>query len=255
MSDSYVGKVQGTPALTSGQMNHLNLDSTGNLLVNVAQGSFSTTTGAQYNATPPTLSSGQTGPLQCDQNGKMLIAGTINATSAATYNSAAQSFANGTSNPLQADSKGALLVNNGASLSTPLRIDPVGTTTQPISGSVSVSPTTTGGLATAKLISAASTNATVVKASAGQVYNVQAFNVAASARFLKLYNKATAPTVGTDTPIATWLVPANGSGFVIEISSGLACSAGIAFALTGGMADTDATAIAASDVVVNFQFK
>jgi hypothetical protein len=155
-------------------------------------------------------------------------------------------------------------------LGTPLRVDPVGTTTQPVSvsGSVTVAthavtqsgtwviqPTTSGGLSGAKLVSAATTNATSVKNSAGQLYNVQAFNTNASARYLKLYNKASAPTVGTDTPVATWLIPPGASGFVIEIANGLAFALGIAFAITVGMADNDATAIGAGDVVVNLQYK
>ncbi len=118
-------------------------------------------------------------------------------------------------------------------------------------------PTTAGGLTTTKLISAASTNATSVKTSAGQVYNIQAFNTNASARFLKLYNKASSPTVGTDTPVNTFLVPGNatGSGIVVEVSNGIAFATGIAFAITGAIADSDTTAIGASDCVVNIQYK
>ncbi len=51
-------------------------------------------------------------------------------------------------------------------------------------------------------VSTADTNATSVKASAGTHYGVQAGNVNAAARYLKLYDKATAPTVvGTDVPV------------------------------------------------------
>ena len=117
-------------------------------------------------------------------------------------------------------------------------------------------PATSGGLTGTHLVSAATTNATSVKTSAGQVFNIQGFNVnTSSPRYLKIYNKASAPTVGTDTPIAVYLIPPNYSGVVCEISNGLACSTGIAFAITGGIADTDATAIAASEVVINLQYK
>jgi hypothetical protein len=140
--DSYVARVQGTPSLTEGEMNHLNIDENGNLLCNIAQGSFAVSTGAQYNVTPPVLADGQTGPLQCDVNGKMLISGSINATSAATYNSSPPTYSSGTSNPLQADVNGNLkvnLTNNGlGALASPVRTDPTGTTTQPVSGTVSV---------------------------------------------------------------------------------------------------------------------
>ena len=132
--------------------------------------------------------------------------------------------------------------------------------TQPVSVAATVTtssvPAASGGLSTTKLLSAATTNAASVKTSAGQVYNIQAFNTnAASPRYLKLYNKASAPTVGTDTPIKTILIPANGSGVVIEISNGLACSTGIAFAITGGVADSDTTAIGANEVIVNIDWK
>jgi hypothetical protein len=118
-------------------------------------------------------------------------------------------------------------------------------------------PAASGGLTASKLISAASTNATSVKASAGQLYNVQAFNTNAAARFLKIYNKASAPTVGTDTPVAVYLLPgaSAGAGCVIEISNGLALGSGLAFALTTGIADSDTGAVGANEVVVNLQYK
>jgi hypothetical protein len=120
-----------------------------------------------------------------------------------------------------------------------------------------LNPATSGGLSTTKLISAASTNATSLKASAGQIYNVQAFNLNAAPRYLKVYNKASAPTVGTDTPVNVWMIPGNttGAGFVLEISNGVAFATGIAYAITGGITDADTTAIGANEVVVNIQYK
>lgn len=121
---------------------------------------------------------------------------------------------------------------------------------------VSLATTTGGGDTVVKVISAATTNATSVKASGGQVYSVSAFNTnASSPRYLKMYNKLSAPTVGTDTPVAVYLIPAGGSPLVIESTNGHAYNVGIAFAITGGMADTDTTAIAASEVVVNIGYK
>ena len=123
-------------------------------------------------------------------------------------------------------------------------------------GAVSLAPRTTGGLTVARTISAASTNATSVKASAGQVYGIQAYNLNASPRYLKLYNKASAPTVGSETPVATYLIPGNtaGAGFVITTPNGMAYSTGIAFALTTGIADADTGAVAANEIVVNINY-
>lgn len=126
--------------------------------------------------------------------------------------------------------------------------------TQPVSIAATVktqqTPGTTGGYSTSRLLSAATTNATSVKASAGQVYGFYLFNSAAYTVFLKLYNKASAPTVGTDTPFMTIPVPAGG-GAVADWDGGIAMSTGIAFAITKLIADSDVTAVAANDLAVN----
>lgn len=107
-----------------------------------------------------------------------------------------------------------------------------------------------------KLVSASSTNATSLKGSAGEIGYLAAFNLNAAARYLKLYNKASAPTVGTDTPVHTLLLPGNtaGAGFVLPIVGGISFSTGIAFALTTGIADSDTGAVAANEIVVNIGY-
>lgn len=116
---------------------------------------------------------------------------------------------------------------------------------------------TSGGLTMSKTISAASTNATSVKGSAGQLYSVQVFNTNAAARYLKLFNKATAPTVGSDTPVKVFTIPGNasGSGVVINWDKGLAFGTGIAFALTTGAPDSDTGSVALNEIVVNLDYK
>lgn len=129
--------------------------------------------------------------------------------------------------------------------------------TQPVSGTVSANPAaaTSGGATPYHLISAASTNATSVKASAGVVYAISAFNTNASARFLKLYDGATAPTVGTTPVVLTLLIPPSNGGFTLPVPVGIQFSSGIALAVTGGIADSDNTAIGAADVVVDLIYK
>lgn len=104
----------------------------------------------------------------------------------------------------------------------------------------------------ARLLSAASTNATSLKASAGQIGFIYAVNLNAAVRYLKLYNKASAPTVGTDTPIATLPIPASttGAGFMISIPGGVNFTTGIAYALTTGVADADTGAVAANEIIL-----
>jgi len=106
----------------------------------------------------------------------------------------------------------------------------------------------------ARLLSAAaSTNATVVKATPGNLFTIVGVNVNASARYLKIYNKATSPTVGTDTPVATLYLPptaVGGGQFSFNfMSQPLDFSAGIGFALTTAAADADTGALTAGDVI------
>lgn len=119
---------------------------------------------------------------------------------------------------------------------------------------VNVQPHTQGGLSVARLISGASTNATVVKSSAGQVYGWYVYNSNAAARHLKIYNKATSPTVGTDAPLLTLAIPGQAAANV-EFTNGIAFSAGIGLATTTGAADSDTGAVASGDLVVNLLYK
>ncbi|MBA3841052.1 MAG: hypothetical protein H0X39_00255 [Actinobacteria bacterium] len=119
---------------------------------------------------------------------------------------------------------------------------------------VSNKTATTGGMTTHSLVSAASTNGTSVKASAGQVYLMAVSNANAAARYFKLYNKASAPTVGTDTPVWRMMIPAGG-GFTINAADlGLVFGTGIAYAITTGAADSDTGAVAASEILVNLGY-
>lgn len=109
-------------------------------------------------------------------------------------------------------------------------------------------------LLTHSRIATADTNATVVKAAKAILYAYQFFNATATARYVKLYNKATAPTVGTDVPVRRLIIPPNGLvAFHAEEGLG-AFTAGLAYAITGALADADTTAVAAGDVVVNIDY-
>lgn len=104
--------------------------------------------------------------------------------------------------------------------------------------------------------SAATVNATSVQAGACTLWDVIAMNVSTSApAYLKLYDKASAPTVGTDTPVYVLPLPtagsANGAGAARSWPTGLKFTLGLTYAITGGMADTDATAVAAGQVCLS----
>ena len=92
---------------------------------------------------------------------------------------------------------------------------------------------------------ASTTNALSIKASAGSVFQVDVTNLGASSIYLKLYNLAAAPTVGTSVPAMTFTIAA-GATFVQEFGQyGKRFPTGIAAAVTGAAAATDATAITA----------
>lgn len=123
---------------------------------------------------------------------------------------------------------------------------------------VSPRPNNTGanGTTAYKLISTASTNANVVKNRGGNLYSIVAIGLTSTVRYLKIYSKATAPTVGTDVPLMTIPVPANtqGAGIAIPFSMGVNFPLGIAIAITSGSADNDTGAVGAGDVIVNLTY-
>jgi hypothetical protein len=131
-----------------------------------------------------------------------------------------------------------------------------GTNTQPTGDAAARAIFTTptgnasGGAASVSRLasSAATTNATSVKASAGVVYSVSVANANAALRYVHLYNKASAPTVGTDTPILSVPVPPSNGGIVLPIPVGLTFGTGIAYAMTTDAAATN-SAVASGDLL------
>ena len=106
------------------------------------------------------------------------------------------------------------------------------------------------------LNSAATTNGALILTSTSGLQALRASNTGATAAFIKLYNKATAPTVGTDVPTMIIPVPAAVSGVpgTVEVSpgfSGYRFALGLGIAITGAAADNDTTAIAAGQVKVH----
>jgi hypothetical protein len=126
-------------------------------------------------------------------------------------------------------------------------------------GSLLITPVgsaTATGLSTYYLSAGASTNATSVKASAGRVYKIRAFNDGATAVFLKMYNLAVPPTVGTSTVFDKYEIPAGsaGAGFIDDTGLGQAYSVGIAFAITSGFADNTSGAVGSGVISVTILY-
>lgn len=104
------------------------------------------------------------------------------------------------------------------------------------------------------LNSAAGTNATSLKNTAGLVGFISVNNTTITPKYFRLFNKASAPTVGTDIPFLVVTIPASSSKEV-PYSNGLEFAAGIAYAITGGATTTDSTAVAAGDVQLNITWQ
>lgn len=100
-----------------------------------------------------------------------------------------------------------------------------------------------------RLLSAVGTqqDAANVKASNGFLFKIMGRNNRASSVFLKLYNKASTPVVGTDVPFATFELAASLS-FDIRFEPGLFFSAGIGFGLTTAAADNSVASVTAGDI-------
>lgn len=98
----------------------------------------------------------------------------------------------------------------------------------------------------------AQTTGSIVKAAAGGIFDLTMSNANAAIRYLKLYDKATAPTA-SDTPIRTYLLPPS-STVVVPVTDGIRFDAGISLRASTGVADNDNTAPSANDVIVNIGY-
>lgn len=159
---------------------------------------------------------------------------------------AAKQPALGTAGTASAD----VITIQGIASMTAVKVDP-SAVTQPIS----FAPATTGGLALpTHVVSAATTNAQNLKASAGQLYRVEAFNNAAYPVYVKFHNTAGAPTAGVGV-VLVFGVQA-GVGRTLDLGPfGVAFGTGVALTIVKGITDADATAVALSDVVVDVYVK
>lgn len=105
------------------------------------------------------------------------------------------------------------------------------------------------------LNSAAGTNAALILTGTSGLHAFYSTNTGAAAAFVKLYNKATAPVVGTDVPAMIIPIPAAVGGVpgvaTLPIGfNGFRFALGLGIGITGGAADSDTTAVAAGQVKV-----
>lgn len=103
--------------------------------------------------------------------------------------------------------------------------------------------------------SLATTNGALILTGTSNVSSVYITNEGASVAYVKLYNKASAPTVGTDIPEMTFPIPAASGGvpgvFNPNIGfHGFRFALGLGIAITRNAVHTDTTAIGAGEVKV-----
>lgn len=110
-----------------------------------------------------------------------------------------------------------------------------------------------GGSSDFHLVSAAGTNVTSIKNFIGQIYGYEIFNASASTRYVKFYDTAGTPTVGTDTPYRTVGIAA-GSRAQFHSSTGLQFNNGIAFATVTGAADSNSTGVSVGDLTIDIDY-
>lgn len=120
---------------------------------------------------------------------------------------------------------------------------------------VGIAPQTSGGLSAFHLASAASTNATNIKASAGQLFGWYIKNNNTSvAKKVSFHNTAGTPTAGASVFISLDLPPGGAANALGEI--GIPFSTGIAITTTvGGGGDSDSAAVSANDLNINIFYK
>jgi hypothetical protein len=110
----------------------------------------------------------------------------------------------------------------------------------------------TGAASGTHLVSAATTNPTVVKASAGRLLGFVLANNAATMVYVKFHNQTTAPTAGTGV-VRSVGIPA-GRTVTFSLEGGIAFSTGIALTTVTGAADSNSTAVALNDIVGDIFF-
>lgn len=239
------------------------VSNTNNLNVNIAASGASniSTNVAQMNGVATTMGNGVSGTgvqrvtIASDSTGQIALATGANTIGALTANQSVNiAQMNGVTTTM----------GNGVSGTGVQRVtiasDSTGQTalaagSNTVGNVVLVPSATAGGTTPFTLTLANSTNATNVKASAGQLYGLSGFSLSsATPVFISLYDTAGTPTCGTSIK-EQYLIPGSttGTGLVLDFSNPVGFASGIGFCVTTGIAGTGA--VAASNYVLNLQYK
>ncbi len=98
-----------------------------------------------------------------------------------------------------------------------------------------------------------STNEILISAGVHRVYSADIVNTTGATKYVRLYDKVTAPIPGTDISKRVIAVPAT-SSVHLEWAAGDNYASGLGIAITGAAAYNDATAVAAHDVQLTLNY-
>lgn len=138
----------------------------------------------------------------------------------------------------------------GGTATNPVRVDPVGTTTQP----VSIAVPTTGGYSTYHVVNVSTNNDKAsIKGSAGHLYGVHVYNGHSAEIFVKLHDVSGVPTPGA----AVWRTVGVQAGLSrdLVLPGGAAFASGLGVTITLLMADNDTTVVTAGKVALDVDYK
>ena len=210
--------------------------------------------GTEATALRVTVATDSTGVLSVDDNGGSLTVDNAGLTSlnGAIAGTEVQVDVVGAL-PAGTNAIGKLAANSGIDIGD-VDVTSIAAGTNSI-GNVGLIPRTTGGMTIFRSIDIDETEEEI-KATAGQVFSIAAFNRTAAPLYLKFYNLTAAnTTVGSSTPVLTFVVPGNadsdGAGFIWDNPIGYAFGTAISVACTTGVADADTGAPGANDCVIN----
>lgn len=203
---------------------------------------------ARYSASPATVTTDQQVPVLSDAQGRLVVTvsgGT--STANGVYNITPPTLVDGASNAVQLDVNGNLKTREQyAAVAEDNTNGVIAGVEKPLATNT-YAPT----LATS-LGAAATAN---VKATAGNVLSLYAYNTNAAARFVQLHNTATTPGGGA-VPIYTFLVPATGAVLIDHqffVNSGAYFGTGIAFGFSTTAGTYTAATAAESFIHVHYK--
>ena len=104
-------------------------------------------------------------------------------------------------------------------------------------------------VSTSHLVTAATTNATSIKASAGLLKSVHVLSVRATPLYVKFHNTAGTPTAGSGVVLTVGVQAGMQRDFVLP-DGGRSFATGIGMTVVSDIADAGTTAVAASDAVI-----